>query len=167
MEPQLLQRRSPASFRFLHFGNFRSWTVPFKWVRARKRQALRLWQELVSLPEACRRDPDHGGMQLRSRGPLGLERLDGLTFLDIGSGSGLSSLAAHRLGASVHSFDYDPEFGFVHEGAPSDKFGSSSTSWTIEQGSALDASYLAQSGKVRCRFLLGGFSIILATCGLR
>ena len=29
--------------------------------------------------------------------PLGLQRLDGLRFLDIGSGSGLSSLAAHRL----------------------------------------------------------------------
>jgi len=37
---------------------------------------------------------------------LGLERLDGLTFLDAGSGSGLSSLAALRLGAArVHSFD--------------------------------------------------------------
>ena len=40
---------------------------------------------------------------------LGRDRLDGLTFLDIGSGSGLSSLAAWRLGAAVHSFDYDPQ----------------------------------------------------------
>src|SRR6266705_206787 len=38
---------------------------------------------------------------------LGRDRLDGLRFLDIGSGSGLSSLAARRLGATVHSFDYD------------------------------------------------------------
>jgi hypothetical protein len=34
---------------------------------------------------------------------LRVERLDGLKFLDIGSGSGLSSLAARRLGAEVLS----------------------------------------------------------------
>ena len=39
---------------------------------------------------------------------LELEPLHGKTFLDIGSGSGLFSLAARKLGARVHSFDYDP-----------------------------------------------------------
>lgn len=38
---------------------------------------------------------------------LDVERLDGKTFLDIGSGSGLFSLSARRLGAKVFSFDYD------------------------------------------------------------
>src|SRR5436305_9561344 len=40
---------------------------------------------------------------------LGSEEISGRSFLDVGCGSGLSSLAAVRCGASrVHSFDYDP-----------------------------------------------------------
>lgn len=35
------------------------------------------------------------------------QNLAGKTFLDIGSGSGLHSLAARLLGAEVTSFDYD------------------------------------------------------------
>src|SRR5229473_5138938 len=41
---------------------------------------------------------------------LETEDLRGKSFLDVGSGSGLFSLAAMRLGATrVHSFDYDSE----------------------------------------------------------
>src|SRR3954454_16374134 len=43
------------------------------------------------------------------RAMLGDDSLEGRTFLDAGSGSGLFSLAAMRLGADrVHSFDFDP-----------------------------------------------------------
>ena len=38
---------------------------------------------------------------------LDVDDLSGKSFIDIGSGSGIMSLAASRLGASVRSFDYD------------------------------------------------------------
>jgi 2-polyprenyl-6-hydroxyphenyl methylase/3-demethylubiquinone-9 3-methyltransferase len=78
---------------------------------------------------------------------LGLETLAGRRFLDIGSGSGLFSLAARRLGAErVHSFDFDPQCVACtrelrrryFEGDPS---------WTIEAGSILDEEFVAALGR--------------------
>jgi 2-polyprenyl-6-hydroxyphenyl methylase/3-demethylubiquinone-9 3-methyltransferase len=78
---------------------------------------------------------------------LGVESLAGRTFLDIGSGSGLFSLAAMRLGAArVHSLDYDP-YSVACGVELRRRFFPDASSWTIEQGSALDASYLGGLGQ--------------------
>lgn len=77
------------------------------------------------------------------RAMLDCERLDGFRFLDVGSGSGLFSLAAHRLGAEVHSFDYDPQ-SVACTREMQRRFGAASPVWTIEHGSALDADYLSR-----------------------
>lgn len=78
---------------------------------------------------------------------LGSESLAERTFLDVGSGSGLFSLAATRLGAKrVHSFDYDPS----SVGCTSElrrRHGSPEVPWTVERGSVLDADYLASIGR--------------------
>jgi 2-polyprenyl-3-methyl-5-hydroxy-6-metoxy-1,4-benzoquinol methylase len=77
---------------------------------------------------------------------IGLSSLEGMSFLDIGSGSGLFSLAATQLHASrVHSFDFDPgSVGCAQE--LKRRFLPDSNSWTIEQGSALDHTYLESLG---------------------
>lgn len=76
---------------------------------------------------------------------LGVTTLDGKRFIDIGSGSGLSSLAAHRLGADVTSFDYDPSsVGCTLE--MRDRYAKDSDRWRIMHGSALDAAFLETLG---------------------
>ena len=77
---------------------------------------------------------------------LGLSSLAGLRFLDIGSGSGLFSLAARRLGASVHSFDYDPKSVACAQELRRRYF-PSDPSWRIEQGSVLHVEYMRSLGE--------------------
>ena len=76
---------------------------------------------------------------------LGCSSLDGRRLLDIGSGSGLFSLAAVRLGASVHSFDYDPQ-SVECARVLRQRYCTDETRWTIEQGSVLDGRYLRSLG---------------------
>jgi 2-polyprenyl-6-hydroxyphenyl methylase/3-demethylubiquinone-9 3-methyltransferase len=76
---------------------------------------------------------------------LNLERLDGKTFLDAGSGSGLFSLAARRLGAQVTSFDYDPDsVGCTAELRR--RFFPEDSNWRVMRGSVLDRDFLASLG---------------------
>src|ERR1700760_1565277 len=68
---------------------------------------------------------------------LEVESLLGLSFLDIGSGSGLFSLAARRLGARVHSFDYDPH-SVACTAELRRRYFPDDAAWMVEGGSALD-----------------------------
>jgi len=96
------------------------------------------------------------------RALLGRDDLCGLRLLDMGSGSGLFSLAARRLGAGVVSCDYDPDSVACAEGLraalrpddapkpnPTDETGP--TGWTVLRGSVLDREFLAG---------LGGFDVV-------
>lgn len=77
---------------------------------------------------------------------LEVEALEGKTFLDIGSGSGLFSLAARRLGAKVHSFDFDSN-SYACTKELKRRFFDGDENWTVEQGSALDKKYVESLGK--------------------
>jgi 2-polyprenyl-3-methyl-5-hydroxy-6-metoxy-1,4-benzoquinol methylase len=77
---------------------------------------------------------------------VGGEEISGRRWLDIGSGSGLFSLAAARLGAaSLHSFDFDADSVACtrelrrREGVPDSR-------WVVDRGSALDAGYMRSLG---------------------
>lgn len=72
---------------------------------------------------------------------LGVADLKEKTFLDVGSGSGLFSLAARRLGATVHSFDYDPQ-SVACTAELKRRYYPDDPNWIVEQGSVLDKDYL-------------------------
>lgn len=97
------------------------------------------WQNFISLL-----DESHIETAERSlKEMLGLSTLEGKSFLDVGSGSGLFSLAAMRLGAErVHSFDYDPQSVACTKTLRERYFPEAKEQWVIEQGSILDANYV-------------------------
>lgn len=76
---------------------------------------------------------------------LGPEGLRGKSFLDLGSGSGLFSLAAYRSGADVTSIDIDPASVRCAE-ALRERESVSADRWRIQAGSALDSESLEQLG---------------------
>jgi 2-polyprenyl-3-methyl-5-hydroxy-6-metoxy-1,4-benzoquinol methylase len=77
---------------------------------------------------------------------LEIDNLNGKSFLDIGSGSGLFSLAAKRLGAKVFSFDYDPQSVACTKELKKRYF-ENDRDWEIQTGSVLDSQYMNSLGK--------------------
>lgn len=78
---------------------------------------------------------------------LRLDSLEGRSFIDVGCGSGLSSLAASRLGAErIVSFDYDAD---SVEAAKElrDRGEFSCRRWEIHQGDVLQSGFLADLGR--------------------
>jgi len=77
---------------------------------------------------------------------LGRDDLRGIRALDIGSGSGLSSLVMHQLGADVVAFDYDNDSVACTEELRR-RYAPDATNWEIMQGSALDPAFMARLGQ--------------------
>ncbi len=77
---------------------------------------------------------------------LQVDHLQGYSFLDVGSGSGLFSLAARRLGARVRSFDYDPQ-SVACTAELKCRYFPDDPDWIVEEGSALDVPWLESLGR--------------------
>ncbi|MFE0329234.1 class I SAM-dependent methyltransferase [Streptomyces sp. NPDC003753] len=71
---------------------------------------------------------------------LGTADLTGRSFLDVGCGSGLFSLAAVRMGARVRSFDYDPDS--VRAAEKLRREFAPGSDWGIERASVLDSAFV-------------------------
>ncbi|MES4787376.1 MAG: class I SAM-dependent methyltransferase, partial [Nitrospiraceae bacterium] len=101
------------------------------------------WQRFLSvLNEARIQEAEQSLKQM-----LEMETLHGKTFLDVGSGSGLFSLAAMRLGAErVYSFDYDLQSVECTRELKR-RFFADRAGWKIERGSVLDLDYLKTLGQ--------------------
>src|SRR5262249_55574804 len=72
--------------------------------------------------------------------------VSGKRFLDVGCGSGLFSLCARRLGAAVHSFDFDRDAVSCAEELRARYF-ADDPRWTAEQGSILDDGLVERLGQ--------------------
>ena len=77
---------------------------------------------------------------------LGTKSLSNKSFLDVGSGSGLSSLAARSLGAIVFSFDYNLDCVKCTQSLKL-KFFNNDKNWKIIKGDVLDVNFIKSLGK--------------------
>jgi len=112
------------------------------------------WQDFLTrlTPERIR------GAETSLAALLGAHNLTGLRLLDLGSGSGLFSLAARRLGARVVSCDLDPDsvactaslrqaFNPAPAAGGASPAGPDDADWSVLQGSALDRAFLNSLGQ--------------------
>lgn len=100
------------------------------------------WRQFLAVLNAERiAEAEHSLQQM-----LETNSLQGRTFLDVGSGSGLFSLAARRLGARVQSFDFDPSSVACTQELRRRYF-PDDPDWKVEQGSILDDAYLETLGQ--------------------
>ena len=100
------------------------------------------WSKFVSLVDDTRIATAEDSL----RSMLDMTDLSGKTFIDIGSGSGLFSLAARRLGAKVHSFDYDKD-SVECTLLLKQKYFEDDSDWTIEHGDVLNHNYMSGLGR--------------------
>jgi len=100
------------------------------------------WQAFLSILDDERIDQAENSIKEY----LQIDSLEGLSFLDIGSGSGLFSLAARRLGANVYSFDYDPQ-SVQCTNELKNRYFKDDRNWVIEEGSVLDDSFIKKLGE--------------------
>jgi len=100
------------------------------------------WARFLSLVDDKRIAPAEKSL----KDMLGLESLADKQFLDIGSGSGLFSLAARNLGASVYSFDYDDDSVDCTR-ILKERYWPGDENWRVERGDALDVVYLNRLGR--------------------
>ena len=76
---------------------------------------------------------------------LNTDDLSGRSFLDVGSGSGIVSLAARNMGASVTSFDFDTSAVWCTSELKR-RYYEADDGWFVSQGSILDKEFLASLG---------------------
>ena len=99
------------------------------------------WSQFLELLDANRISEAEASLKQM----LDVETLEGLSFIDIGSGSGLFSLAARRLGARVHSFDYDPN-SVACTAELRRRYFPNDGDWKVEEASVLDQQYMSSLG---------------------
>jgi len=101
------------------------------------------WQRFLSLLDDSRIEEAERSLEQM----LGSGALVGRSFIDVGSGSGLFSLAAMRLGAArVHSLDIDPR-SVACTAELKRRYLPATDRWTVERASALDERYLEALGE--------------------